>query len=76
MPRNCPRKGLGAMPGTSGTSRPDLFNLHIDWTECPRDKRDSSTGQMVRADFREGNEDSNFSVFRPWRFSGWPGALH
>ena len=30
----------------------------------------------VRADFREGDEDSNFSVFRVWRFTEWPGPLH
>ena len=31
---------------------------------------------MVRADFREGDEDSNFSVFRVRRFTEWPGPLH
>ena len=30
----------------------------------------------VRADFREGDEDSNFSVFRVRRFSEWPEPLH
>ena len=30
----------------------------------------------VRADFREGDEDSNFSVFRVRRFTEWPGPLH
>ena len=28
------------------------------------------------ADFREGNEDSNFSLFRVRRFTEWPGPLH
>ena len=31
---------------------------------------------IIRADFREGDEDSNFSVFRVWRFSEWPEPLH
>ena len=30
----------------------------------------------IRADFREGEEDSNFSVFRVRRFSEWLEALH
>ena len=30
----------------------------------------------VRADFQEGDEDSNFSVFRVRRFSEWPAPLH
>ena len=30
----------------------------------------------IRADLREGGEDSNFSVFRVRRFTEWPGALH
>ena len=29
----------------------------------------------IRADFREGDEDSNFSVFRVRRFSEWPEPL-
>ena len=32
--------------------------------------------QVLRADFREGDEDSNFSVFRVRRFSEWPEPLH
>ena len=28
------------------------------------------------ADFREGDEDSNFSIFRVRRFSEWPEPLH
>ena len=31
---------------------------------------------FVRADFRGGDEDSNFSVFRVRRFSEWPEPLH
>ena len=31
---------------------------------------------LLRADFREGDEDSNFSVFRVERFSEWPEPLH
>ena len=31
---------------------------------------------IVRADFREGDEHSNFSVFRVRRFSEWPEPLH
>ena len=34
------------------------------------------SGHLIRADFREGDEDSNFSVFRVRRFSEWPGPLH
>ena len=30
----------------------------------------------IRADFREGDEDSNFSVIRVRRFSEWPDPLH
>ena len=30
----------------------------------------------IRADFREGDEESNFSVFRVRRFSEWPEPLH
>ena len=30
----------------------------------------------VRADFREGDEDSNSSIFRVQRFSEWPEPLH
>ena len=29
-----------------------------------------------RADFREGDEDSNFPIFRVRRFAEWPGPLH
>ena len=32
--------------------------------------------KQVRADFREGEEDSNFSIFRVRRFSEWPEPLH
>ena len=40
---------------------------------------DSSSGERgssVRADFREGDEDSNFSIFRVRRFTEWPEPLH
>ena len=30
----------------------------------------------IRADFREGDKDSNFSIFRVWQFTEWPGPLH
>ena len=30
----------------------------------------------IRADFREGDEDSNFSIFRVRHFSEWPEPLH
>ena len=33
-------------------------------------------GDFLRADFWEGDEDSNFSVFRVRRFSEWPEPLH
>ena len=33
-------------------------------------------GILLRAGFREGDEDSNFSVFRVRRFTEWPGPLH
>ena len=36
----------------------------------------SAPAEMLRADFREGDEDSNFSIFRVWRFSEWPEPLH
>ena len=32
-------------------------------------------GYPIRAEFQEGNEDSNFSVFRVRRFSEWPEPL-
>ena len=31
---------------------------------------------VLRADFRERDEDSNFSVLRVRRFSEWPEPLH
>ena len=31
---------------------------------------------IVRADYREGDEDSNFSILRVQRFTEWPGPLH
>ena len=31
---------------------------------------------QVGADFREGDKDSNFSVFRVRQFTEWPGPLH
>ena len=30
----------------------------------------------LRADFQEGDEDSNFSVLRIWPFTEWPRPLH
>ena len=33
-------------------------------------------GQTLRADFWEGDEDSNYSVCRVRRFTEWPGPLH
>ena len=38
----------GQLPGISGTSRPDFSVKHTDWRDCPRDKRDISTGQIHR----------------------------
>ena len=38
-PRKCPRDGVG------GESRDVPVQFHIDWTECPRDRRDISTEQ-------------------------------
>ena len=35
-----------------------------------------SVSQEIRADFREGDEDSNLSLFRVRRFTEWPGPLH
>ena len=32
--------------------------------------------RLIGTDFREGDEDSNFSVFRVRRFPEWPGPLH
>ena len=31
---------------------------------------------FIGADFGEVDEDSNFSVFRVWRFTEWPGPFH
>ena len=31
---------------------------------------------LIRADFREGDDDSDFSVFRVRRFTEWPEPLH
>ena len=36
----------------------------------------SESSRRLRADFRQGDEDSNLSVFRVWRFTEWPGPLH
>ena len=30
----------------------------------------------LRGDFREGDEDSNLSILRVWRFTGSPESLH
>ena len=39
--------------------------------------RDSQTRAiLLRAHFREGDEDSNFSIFRVWWFSEGPEPLH
>ena len=35
-----------------------------------------SNWALLGADFWEGDEDSNFSVFRVQRFTEWPGPLH
>ena len=43
---------------------------------CPITVSPESEISQLRADFREGDEDSNFSVFRVRRFSEWPEALH
>ena len=40
-------------------------------------EKNSTTGRPeIRADFQEGDEDSNFSVFRVRWFSEWPEPLH
>ena len=36
----------------------------------------SDHSRKLRADFREGDEDSNFSFFRVWRFTESPRPLH
>ena len=38
--------------------------------------RHTEDSVLLRADFREGDEDSNFSVFRVRRFTESPGPLH
>ena len=42
----------------------------------PSSLRNPNVNLCVRADFREGEEDSNFSIFRVRRFSEWPEPLH
>ena len=41
-----------------------------------RSLRGLEEAENLRADLREGDEDSNFSVFRVRRFSEWPELLH
>ena len=43
----------------------------LETPRCPQNRL-----SIIRADFREGDEDSNFSVFRVRRFSEWPEPLH
>ena len=38
--------------------------------------RHSCKNKRIRVDFREGDEDSNFSILRVQRFTEWPRLLH
>ena len=49
------------------------LRVSMDGKEDPKDK---VFEQEIRADFREGDEDSNFSIFRVRQFTEWPGPLH
>ena len=44
--------------------------------ENPRTDPGNSHSLLELSDFRKGDEDSNFSVFRVRRFTEWPGPLH
>ena len=48
-----------------------FWMLTIPWTFF-----ETQEGQCLGTHFREGDEDSNFSVFRVQRFSDWPEPLH
>ena len=41
-----------------------------------RREKHAPSREFIRADFRKGDEDSNFSIFRVRRFTEWPGPLH
>ena len=81
----------GCWPTIHEQTHQSLYPLASDgalWTSSKRAGKNSGVfgtrggafyqGQkkVLRADFREGDEDSNFSVFRVQRFSEWPEPLH
>ena len=71
---NCRR----ASPGVRAQESRTLANFHRNLKEvrrCPRFWVGWQRSE-IRSDFREGEEDSNFSVFRVRRFSEWPEPLH
>ena len=56
-------------------------SLLFVWTHAPRPQHNQAGGcemlaAILRADFREGDEDSNFSILRVRRFTEWPGPLY
>ena len=52
-----------------------VIALNLHW-HCWEREGGEQPSALLRADFREGDEDSNFSVFRVRRFTESPGPLH
>ena len=61
--RHCSQQSPQQSPSSRHSPR------HCCFVDLPR-------FQWIRADFREGDEDSNFSLFRVRRFIESPGPLH
>ena len=80
-----PGEGRGGAPGTVPLQNPEvtsrkacLRNAYLFGAEKPMTARDVTgfCAFFLRANFREGDEDSNLSIFRVRRFSEWPEPLH
>ena len=65
-----PSNAVHAATVFSQEQKKHLFFFNISFLPPPK------TLTFVRADFREGDEDSNFSVFRVRQFTESPEPLH
>ena len=72
--RKAPRGGIAPCWGIAGMAEKVSRDrgYRSDTIAISRDMGPLS----LRADFWEGDEDSNFSIFRVRRFSEWPEPLH
>ena len=62
-----PRSGLRSLSQAIAAKLKLVYKVKLSREEA---------GGLSRADFREGDEVSNFSVFRVRRFTESPGPLH